>query len=324
MAKKRLTQKQLTRIRSRRDQNVDRLKKNADEVFKGLVIARYSKHVQVLILEGPKVQKIYKANLRRQLDNIAVGDELAVSFSKEQTLVIEARLDRRSELLRPDGFGNMKAIAANIDEVFIVIAKVPQVHTTLLDRYLAAAEVAGIDASIVINKADLFSDNGEVLSLISIYEALDYPVYLVSAKTGLGLTELDEAIANKTCVFAGQSGVGKSSLVNTLLGTDAKVGELSSSVAKGKHTTTTAELYSLPSGGQLIDSPGIREFHLTHFKEIQVYRGFREFHSVLGQCQFRDCRHNEEPGCAVNALIDDGGISDSRLNSLEYILGSSV
>ncbi|MCY4045642.1 MAG: ribosome small subunit-dependent GTPase A [Cellvibrionales bacterium] len=323
MAKKRLTQQQLNRIRSRRDQNVNRLKKNSDDVYKGLVVARYSKHVQVKLLEGPKAQEIFRANLRRQLDSIAVGDELAVSFSKDDILVIDARLERRSELLRPDGFGNMKAIAANIDAVFIVIAKVPEVHTTLLDRYLAAAEVAGINASIVINKADLLSNDEAFTSLISIYESLGYPVHLVSAKNGVGLDRLDASITNATCVFAGQSGVGKSSLVNTLLGAEAKVGELSSSVAKGKHTTTTAELYFLPNGGRLIDSPGIREFHLTHLDANAVYQGFREFHAVLGHCQFRDCHHHEEPGCAVNALIDAGGIQSSRLNSLEYILGAN-
>jgi ribosome biogenesis GTPase len=233
-------------------------------------------------------------------------------------------------LRRPDPYGKLKPVAANIDRIFIVIAPLPAPHGNLIDRYLVAAEACGIEPVLVLNKTDLLAaDPGlraTVDALLAIYPTLGYQLLRVSSRpcdAGGGLEPLLAGLRGHTSVFVGQSGVGKSSLVNTLLpGVDLRVGALSELTNKGTHTTTTAQLFHLPSGGSLIDSPGIREFGLWHMSRAQVEQGFREFRPHLGHCRFRDCKHREEPGCAILEAAAAGAISAPRLDSYRRIVES--
>ena len=206
-----------------------------------------------------------------------------------------------------------------------MIAPEPQPHANLIDRYLVAAESVGIEPLILLNKTDLLTDDnrGQIDELLSIYPQLGYQVLEASTKSLDGLAALKAILTDRISVFVGQSGVGKSSLINALLpGVDLKVGELSKGLAKGTHTTTTAKLFHFPAGGDLIDSPGIREFGLWHMDREQVAEGFREFADHLGHCKFRNCQHHNEPGCALLQAVADGRISSRRMASFEAIAQS--
>jgi ribosome biogenesis GTPase / thiamine phosphate phosphatase len=204
----------------------------------------------------------------------------------------------------------------------VVIAPEPPPHANLLDRYLAAAEDAGLHALILLNKTDLGAQAAALEPLLDVYRAIGYPVLRASAAQAGGIAALAAALAGHTTAFVGQSGVGKSSLIATLLPhEDIRVGELSQAVAKGRHTTTTARLYHLPAGGKLIDSPGIREFSLVHLDSARTARGFIEFRPYLGCCRFRDCEHRDEPGCALREAVDAGAVSAARYAGYLQIIG---
>lgn len=327
MSKRKLSDQQKNRIEKTQQQSVRNAKQsNADadtlgNEQRGLVTARYSKHVDVKALEGEKQGQHWRCHIRANVDSIAVGDTVIWQENKQDEGVVVAVEPRRSLIERPDGMGKLKPVAANIDQVFIVFAAAPEPHPTLIDRYLIAAENANIEAILIFNKIELLPADNPVQPLLATYRALGYNVLEVSCYKHIGLEAISALLVNKSSVFAGQSGVGKSSLVNAILpGIDAKVGELSDAVAKGRHTTTTASLFELPQGGYLIDSPGIREFHLNHYDAVHIYQGYRELHSVLGHCRFRDCRHQEEPNCAVKTFIEEGKMSNSRVASLQFIL----
>jgi ribosome biogenesis GTPase / thiamine phosphate phosphatase len=222
-----------------------------------------------------------------------------------------------------DLINEIKPVAANIDFIVLVIAPEPHAHANLIDRYLVAAENCRIEPIILLNKIDLINDNnvGHLQDLLERYTYLGYRILQVSAKDAESLGELKEFLNDRVSVFVGQSGVGKSSLIATLLPEEElKVGALSEHTRKGKHTTTTARLYHFPAGGDLIDSPGIREFGLWHMSEDEVLYGFRELRAVAGHCRFRDCNHNSEPGCALLEAVEEGVISEARFLSYKRIV----
>src|SRR5690606_3228646 len=193
------------------------------------------------------------------------------------------------------------------------------------DRYLVAAEQAGLEPLLVLNKADLLEQGeyAELRAWLDDYAALGYRTLCLSADSGAGLDALRQELKGHVNVFVGQSGVGKSSLINALLpDADLRVGALSEMTGKGTHTTTTARLFHFPDGGDLIDSPGIREFGLTHISHDDLLEGFIEFRPFLGHCRFRDCQHLHEPGCALLAAVTSGAISAGRMNSYRHILAS--
>jgi len=290
----------------------------------GLVICRYSKHFEIEALEGEDLGQIHRCVSRANLSSIVSGDRVVWRAGPNKTGVVEGRLDRTSILERPDNFGNLKPVAANIDQMLIVIACAPTPQPNLIDRYLVAAELMHIRPVIVLNKADLLSDQnkGDIDQLLSVYQNLGYQTtHIISSRHQQpSLSDLPTLIDQHTSIVVGQSGVGKSSLINTLLpAAKLKVGDLSEQTGEGTHTTTKAKLFHLPSGGQLIDSPGIRDFSLWHIDPLQLQYGFVEIAEVVSDCRFRDCKHQNEPGCAVNSAVASGQISPTRYASYERI-----
>ena len=290
----------------------------------GLVISRFSKHFEVEALEGDDKGQIHNCVSRTNLGSIVTGDQVIWRAGPDTTGVIESRLERKSLLERPDNFGKLKAVAANIDQMIIVISPEPSPQPNLIDRYLVAAELLGVKPILLLNKADLLGSHNEelILELLSVYRDLGYQICsaISSRHQTPELGELPDLINDRVSIVVGQSGVGKSSLINTLL-PNAKlaVGDLSATSGEGTHTTTQAKLFHLPGGGQLIDSPGIRDFSLWHIDFEQLQHGFIEIAHRLGQCKFRDCKHEEEPGCAIQIAVNNGEIDEVRFDSYERI-----
>lgn len=333
MSKRKLSRQQAWRVEKIQEERAKRATRRdaaADEALtsgdlgpeqEGLVIAHYGTQVAVEAESGVT----RRCHIRANIEGLVTGDRV-VWCAGEHTGVVVAQLERTSALSRPDPYGKLKPVAANIDQILVVIAPYPEPHANLIDRYLVAYEVVGIEPVIVLNKTDLLEDDAELAArmqeLLAIYPTLGYRVLRTSSKRG-GLNDLHASLRERTSVFVGQSGVGKSSLVNALLPeADLRVGELSENTQKGTHTTTTAQLFHLECGGSLIDSPGIREFGLWHMTREEVERGFREFREFLGTCKFRDCRHEGEPGCAILAALEAGSITESRLESYRHIVAS--
>jgi ribosome biogenesis GTPase len=286
----------------------------------GRVIARYGTQTDVEARDG----LIHRCHLRTHLGSVVAGDRV-IFCAGEETGVVVAREERTTELRRPDKFGKLRSVAANIDRVIIVIAAYPEPHGNLIDRYLVATENLGAEAIILLNKADLLDDpdiRSSVETLLAPYAPLGYPTIRAEGKVG-AIDELTQLLAGHTSILVGQSGVGKTTLVNALLpDADQRVTALSPDKQKGRHTTTTARLFDVPGGGALIDSPGIREFGLWHMSRDDVEQGFREFRDRLGHCRFRDCHHQGEPGCALTDAIESGAMHPARLESYRRIIAS--
>ncbi|WP_044870760.1 small ribosomal subunit biogenesis GTPase RsgA [Pseudomonas sp. LFM046] len=337
MAKRQLTRRQSWRIEKIQEERAARAAKRETRALEeleggdlgpeqtGLVIAHFGVQVEVEALEGEQAGQIMRCHLRANLPPLVTGDRVVWRSGNQGSGVIVAQLPRSSELCRPDMRGVLKPVAANVDQIVIVFAPLPHPHANLIDRYLVAAEHAGIHPLLLLNKADLVDDqNGAMLDeLLGVYRQLGYPLLEVSAREGGGMEDLMARLDGHISVFVGQSGVGKSSLVNSLLpGVDTRVGALSELTGKGTHTTTTARLFHFPGGGELIDSPGIREFGLGHVSRDDVEAGFIEFNELIGTCRFRDCKHDREPGCALLKALEDGRVHPQRMASYRHILAS--
>ncbi len=333
MAKSKLTLQQQKRIRDKQsrasatpknDQKLDALLSSGKlgPEQNGTVVTRFSNQADVMSRQEPD-SPLRRCYFRSHLESLVTGDQV-VWRDGEPTGVISAVLPRTTELERPDSRGNIRTVVANIDNILIVVAPEPEPHSELVDRYLVVSEYHGVDPIIILNKSDLDGERVEqVAKMLSPYKDLGYPVLKVSANTDEGLDELMGLLTDKTSVFVGQSGVGKSSIINELCPpAQARVGKLSTARAKGRHTTTTADLYLLAQGGCIIDSPGIREFGLVHLDPQQLAQGFIEFREFLGQCKFRNCSHKDDPGCALRGASERGEISSQRLDSYHRICAS--
>ena len=290
---------------------------------RGLAIAHYGLLIDIEVLEGAEQGQIHRCHVRANLDSLVTGDLVVWRASPEKSGVIEARLKRNSLLQRPDNYGRLKPVAANIDRIIIVVATEPTPYANLIDRYIVAAETLDIRPTLLFNKSDLIDDGNRqaIDSLCQSYQSLGYEVLKTSAYEleQSGSTQVDW-LKNYTSVFVGQSGVGKSSLIRSILGDQSiKVGPLSGQLRKGTHTTATAKLFHLPGGGQIVDSPGIRKFGLWHIDEQELIEGFVEFRDLIGHCRFGDCKHDEEPHCAIMEAFNEGKISPARMDSYRRI-----
>lgn len=288
----------------------------------GVVVANFGAEAVVEDAAG----KLQRCKPRRQLGQLVCGDRVRFRHAGHGECRIEVLEPRRSELARPDARGHKKVIAANIDQILVVTAAKPAFSPGLVDRYLVAAEVLGIPPVIILNKIDLLADaeRRQLDAQLEEFARLGYRILHTSTKSAHGLDELLPILQHRTSIFVGQSGVGKSSLINALLpDAAARVGAISDATGKGTHTTTVAWLYHLPDRqGDVIDSPGVREFGLWDINPAQLARGFREFAPLAEQCRFRDCLHDKEPGCAVRAAVETGEISRRRYESYLRMLSS--
>ena len=250
---------------------------------------------------------------------LTVGDEVILEpGSHEGTWAIGEILPRRSQLARrmPGGGHGERIVAANVDQVVVVFAAAkPDPHIRMLDRFLVIAEGNALDARIVINKIDLVEE-AEAREKFSDYERAGYPLHFTSVKKRIGLEALHDALAGRTSVLSGPSGVGKSSLLNGMYpGLNLRVGEISESVNKGRHTTVGALLHPLPDAGYVVDTPGLREVGMWGMPSEHLDQCFPEFLPLLRDCRFGDCTHRTEPDCAIRSAAASGELSSARYES---------
>lgn len=289
----------------------------------GLVIAHYGRD---LVVEDPQ-GKLHLCSARKKLGRLVCGDRIHWQATGPGQGVVTGLDPRRSLLARPDARGNERPLAANIDQIIVVCAPEPPLSEALIDRYLVIAELIGARPLILVNKADLLSGTARahLEARLSAFTRLDYPVLFASTRDSAQVNTLTQHCNGHTSILVGQSGVGKSSLVRLLLpDSDIRIGQLSDASGLGKHTTTETTLYHLPAGGDLIDSPGVRDFQLWQTTAEDLERGFRELHRYRGQCRFHNCRHNGEPGCAVAAAADLGDVDVRRLGSYRSLLQQAL
>lgn len=263
-----------------------------------------------------------RGRLKREGLAAAVGDQVEVEQLEDGSCRIEAVLPRFSEFSRLSGSRRREQlIAANVDQVAAVVAaRTPRPDFPMLDRLLVLAELNDMPAFIVFNKVDLAAQidgqEDESAETLRLYESLGYPVVRTCAKSDVGVADLAERLAGRTTVFAGASGVGKSSLVNALLpGLDLRVGEVGERSGRGKHTTVSARLIPLPAGGYLADTPGIQFVGVSGVGPVDLAHAFPEFRPLLDSCKFSNCQHLDEPGCALKEALESGDLDSRRFDS---------
>lgn len=260
--------------------------------------------------------KTYEATTRKKRIDFACGDQVHINHINQQQVVIEDYLPRSSLLYRQDSTRS-KLIAANVTLMLIVLAAVPTPSEMLLQRALLAAEAAQIQPLIVLNKADL-PENDIWLQKISFYQGLGYELINISALRDV--KKLRNRLQEECAILLGQSGMGKSTLTNALLGNvQARVGEISTALDSGRHTTTHAQLYDLDKNSQLIDSPGLQAFGLHHLQIANLLSYFPDMRSYIGKCRFHNCSHRQEPGCALKQAVNEHKIEPERLLFLQNI-----
>ncbi len=331
MAKRKLNRRQAWRAEKIQQERRDRVDKKTARLSQqlegselgpeqpGRIITRYGASVDLEAEDG----SIHRCLLRQNMPALVCGDHVIWQAAPTGNGVVVAMEPRKTLLERPNADGHLKPVAANIDQILVVAAPLPALDLGLIDRYLVAAELTGIPPVLLINKVDLLDEAllDYMRERVAVYSEIGYPVLFASTYQEQGLDALRERLKDHTSIFVGQSGVGKSSIINALMpGQDIRVGELSDASGLGKHTTTTTVLYHFPGGGELIASPGVRAFGLDHATRNQVADGFVEFRPYLGQCKFNDCRHEVEPGCAIQAAIKDGAIRPERFKSYLQIV----
>ncbi|HHJ17934.1 MAG TPA: small ribosomal subunit biogenesis GTPase RsgA [Gammaproteobacteria bacterium] len=287
----------------------------------GLVLAHYG---QVSLVEDDQ-GGIFRCATRRKLQRTVCGDRVLWQPGNPREGTITEILERKTTLVRPDHNNRVRPVAANLDQIVVVIATRPSFEYGMLDRYLVAAELMGARPVIVVNKSDTLDDESrhKLEQRLGVYRDIGYTQLFTSTRSTDGLTALHGQLKAHTSILVGQSGVGKSSLVQALLpDLDIRIGTLSQVTGLGRHTTTVAMLYHLPDGGNLIDSPGVRDFTLCQVPVEDLARGFLEFEPFLGQCRFHNCRHVTEPGCVVQDAVRSGKINARRMDSYRELVAT--
>ena len=289
----------------------------------GLVVTHSGRNLVVEDAQGG----LHLCSARRKLGRIVCGDRVQWQPTAPGQGVVTGLEARTTLLARPDERGNERPLAANLDQLVVVCAPEPPLSEGLIDRYLVVAELIGVRALILVNKADLLAPaaHAHLEERLTAFAALGYGVLFSSARDEAQAATLAPHFNGHTSILVGQSGVGKSSLVRLLLpDVDIRIGRLSEASGLGRHTTTETTLYHLPGGGDLIDSPGVCDFQLWQATPADLQRGFRELAPYAGQCRFHNCRHLSEPGCAVAAAAESGTVDARRLASYRSLLQQAL
>jgi|APCry1669189369_1035219.scaffolds.fasta_scaffold15337_2 ribosome biogenesis GTPase / thiamine phosphate phosphatase len=273
-------------------------------------MASFGRRFEVTLQEGTAL----KCVRRGKRTDVACGDKVDVALTGPGEGVIESIHERRTLLYRADAW-HEKLLAANVDQVLVVVAPEPSYSDELLTRTLVAADAAGVTPMIVLNKTDLADAAARAKESLQYYVELGYPLITLSAKQNSDA--LRPILQNKISLLVGQSGMGKSTLINALLpDAGARTNDISTALDSGRHTTTNARCYPLNERSAIIDSPGLQEFGLHHLSSNATEGYFREFSGLLGQCRFQDCRHQNEPGCALKAFAANNPQRETRLRYL--------
>jgi ribosome biogenesis GTPase len=274
--------------------------------LQGTVVAAYGKRFQVELPDKKRISCV----TRGKKTDLACGDIVTIELTDKHEGVIETTLARKTLLYRSNAFKS-KILAANVSQIIIVLATQPSFYEALLNRCLIAAEAANIKPLIVLNKCDLADDNNAKQKL-ALYTSLGYQVLTLSAKEDI--SSLKPYLQDEASILVGQSGMGKSTIINSLLpDEDVRTREVSHTLDSGKHTTTAAHLYHIDAHSQLIDSPGLQEFGLHHLSTDELEHAFIEFRPYLGKCRFNNCKHLQEPECAIKDAVTSGHITSERL-----------
>lgn len=294
------------------------------EIVEGTVIAMHGPLVRVQVGS----QTLVVASRRRlnweggspPAARLVVGDRVSLEMHDGDGVIVAVHARRNSLLRRAPSKNRAQVLAANVDQALLVFAGLePPLKQGLLDRFLVACELAGIAAVITLNKVD--QGLGDAERLLDLYASLGYAVRRVSARTGWGLGAIRRLLIDRTSLFCGPSGAGKSSLLNAVYpGFKLKVGELSESTGKGRHTTSMAELMPLPYGGFVVDTPGLKEFGVWEISTPELEKAFPEIARHVERCRYADCSHQVEPDCAVRAAVEAGAIDEGRYSSYLKIL----
>jgi ribosome biogenesis GTPase len=328
-----LTQQQKRQIAKTQKQKISEQKAltqlgHLGEQREGVMVSRYGEQADVLDQQSGQT---YRCFLRQHLGAPVPGDRITFRLAPNNQGVIESIGNRDSLLQRPSPHQGVKPVVANINRVFILVAPLPDFSAILLDRYLIAIENAGIDITIVANKWDLSAEikTQSIEQQLALYHKLGYLIVKTSTKDNLGKAAFMQAAAGHSSILVGQSGVGKSSLINWLFPSESIATKMISENSRlGQHTTTASQLFCLSEqsakDGFIIDSPGIREFGLWHLDVNQIASGFCEFRAFLGSCKYRDCKHINEPGCEVIKAVKEGLISEQRWKNYQKILANNL
>ena len=283
---------------------------SSDALLQGVVVAAFGKRFQVELSDSLYEKKRISCVTRGKKTDIACGDMVSIKLTDKREGVIETTLPRKTLLYRSNAFKS-KMLAANVTQIIIVLATQPSFYEVLLNRCLIAAEVANIKALVVLNKCDL-ADNDDAKQKLELYKALGYQVLSLSAKEDI--STIKPYLQGEASILVGQSGMGKSTIINALLPNESvRTQEVSHVLDSGKHTTTAAHLYHLDENSQLIDSPGLQEFGLHHLSTDELEHAFVEFRPFLGKCRFNNCKHLQEPDCAIIGAVNTNKITAERM-----------
>ena len=299
--------------------------------MRGIVIRNTGSWYVVRTDDGQLVDSKIKGNFRlkgiRSTNPVAVGDFVQITVNAEGTAFITEIEDRKNYIIRKASNLSKQShiIAANVDQAFLIVTvSHPETSTTFIDRFLASAEAYRVPVSLVFNKTDCYdADNLRYMEgKMRLYTTIGYPCHACSALQSIGIDALRDSLKGRTTLLSGHSGVGKSTLLNTLIpDLNVRTAEISAAHDTGMHTTTFSEMFSLPGGGYVIDTPGIKGFGTFDFEKEEMAHYFREIFRISADCKYNNCTHTHEPGCAVRRAVEEHLISESRyasyLNMLE-------
>ncbi len=283
------------------------------------VVANHGTELTLATQSGERIS----ATPKKKLGLIVTGDLVHWNPEEHGNARVTKVVERHGTLARADRLGAAKPIATNVSLLLVVTAPKPPFDTLLIDRYCIAAHNIGAEIAVVINKQDLLDTESAPVAdeIESTYKSIGYPVVRCSVKQEQGLDSIQSILVNEVSILVGQSGVGKSSLLNALLPEQGiKTGPLSVASGLGRHTTTVTNWYDLPTGGAIIDSPGVRQFSLEHLGNVDIQAGFREISELSAGCKFNDCTHHHEPSCAVLDAVNEGDISKRRYDHFQQLI----